>query len=262
MSLGLSIKSVTNTNSTALHWCAFVGAELSLSYVLAWGADVNSRDSSGKTPLHLAVKNYQNDGSIKVIKMLLIKGADRASKDFKGKIPLDYLPCDDQLDFTVPKIRQLLQDTWSFKADFLMVKPAFKKQKRSSFTLGLYFASMSVTYFGLWNSAYYILYHNSSNDITLWISNALFVASLTLALIVSLSEPGQLYKQQNFDFVEMLTKYEANSLCAFCEVIRAPRSRHCNLCGRCVDRFDHHCPWVNNCIGRKNFVWFYSFVVV
>jgi len=55
--------------------------------------------------------------------------------------------------------------------------------------------------------------------------------------------------------------FDSNSLCPDCEVIRLPRCRHCSLCNQCVDRFDHHCPWIYNCVGGGNHLWFYLHVL-
>lgn len=49
--------------------------------------------------------------------------------------------------------------------------------------------------------------------------------------------------------------------CRWCHMIQPPRAKHCRDCDCCVLREDHHCPFLNNCIGERNYAFFYGFVV-
>lgn len=73
------------------------------------------------------------------------------------------------------------------------------------------------------------------------------------------THPGKInyYKSNNFTNSEKLNF----SYCEICSIYKYKSVHHCRKCGECIEGFDHHCIWLNKCIGKYNRKIFFLFLI-
>jgi palmitoyltransferase ZDHHC4 len=79
------------------------------------------------------------------------------------------------------------------------------------------------------------------------------------------SDPGIITKT-NHQFALSMFAYDdiifhSGNECRTCKFEKPARSKHCSNCGGCISMCDHHCIWINNCVGYNNYRWFLLFVI-
>ncbi|CAJ1025414.1 putative DHHC palmitoyltransferase [Leishmania shawi] len=102
----------------------------------------------------------------------------------------------------------------------------------------------------------------------------LVISSVLVALVVCTKVALELYPQQDPAVfrtdLPRLTQDElvpesaepSTEPCVFCRRFVQVGCKHCSVCDKCVPGFDHHCRWLNSCVGAKNYRLFATFMVV
>lgn len=92
-----------------------------------------------------------------------------------------------------------------------------------------------------------------------WVLFVSFAASFLLTLVTGVwtmtvdpIDPMVLEDNDDLDELDEVLH------CRLCDSHVGLDSKHCWECGKCVANFDHHCPWLNTCIGTRNYGGFYT----
>lgn len=228
---------------------------MALIYILSLKPNLEAKDIRGLTPLHIAVNSVGKLGSTRCVKTLLISGSDRQAKDNDGKTPLEWIQ-EDQSDHIKAELqRHLGKQSY---CECLLLRIPLTPLKRNHKTqclfvmlfLVVYLLSLLIIQPKLAKYGSGILLISTSSTMVVFLS--FFYASC--------KDPGAIMPEKARSFLELLRDINPADLCPECKVIKTARSRHCSICNQCVERFDHHCPWINNCVGVKNHNAFMLFV--
>ena len=232
--LNLDLNHRDKNGRTPLHLAAFEGKELSCTVLIALTTNLELVDNDGFTPLQLAAfsNNYR------IIRHLIMRGASRTalSPNFTAEDIGNIMNIS-------ADVLELLKEPTCLK-NINPVRPPLKEAKNSSHTFLLNLALFFCRYLVI-----VLIVYPYCDSPTVLLSGGIGLLGLTFLLCTFARNPG--YKEQGGDLSDLYSKYPEDLVCAYCMIKKEKSMKHCQQCNRCVRKFDHHCPWIHNCVGER-----------
>ncbi|KAF9778223.1 zf-DHHC-domain-containing protein [Thelephora terrestris] len=131
------------------------------------------------------------------------------------------------------------------------------------------FTTILISFNG-YSSQYFVIWPWYGKEVSLDLLGLIIPFNVLLAMLwwnyylCIVTDPGRVPPQWEPD-VSDKQGFEVNRVgnpryCRKCKRYKPPRAHHCKDCKVCILRMDHHCPWVNNCLGQHNYAYFIRFL--
>ncbi|KAG6620714.1 hypothetical protein I3842_Q052900 [Carya illinoinensis] len=260
-----------NDGRSPLHWAAYKGFADCIRLLLFLDAYRGRQDKEGCTPLHWAAIR----GNLEACTVLVQAGKkeDLVVTDNTGLTPAQLASDKNhrQVAFFLGNARRLLDKRCDGNG---------RLGKISKLGLAPMLWCLIFVLLVIYTHSVIIVSNlpklTAVSGLIAWLGVFLATAGLVMFYRCSSKDPGyvrmNVHDPHNMKDDEPLLKIEINNpalqagnwsqLCATCKIVRPLRAKHCSTCDRCVEQFDHHCPWVSNCIGKKNKWDFFLFLVL